>query len=59
MNESLSTVPVSGLKFLEVNRFIGFEHILADGAIGLGFGYTETDEEGSEPDTDFVEALVK
>jgi putative N-acetylmannosamine-6-phosphate epimerase len=35
------------------------ESILADGVIGLGFGYTETDQEDAEPDSDFVEALVK
>lgn len=44
---------------LNVNKFYGVENVLADGVIGLGFGYTETDEEDAEPDTDFVEALVK
>lgn len=32
--------------------------ILADGVIGFGFGYTETDEEKAQSNTDFVEKLV-
>jgi hypothetical protein len=31
---------------------------LADGALGLGFGYKETNEDKAQMDTDFVEKLV-
>lgn len=33
--------------------------ILADGVIGFGFSYTETDEERAKSDADFVEKLVQ
>jgi hypothetical protein len=67
-NETLDLVTISGLRMLNVRKFYGAENILSDGVIGLvhiiinkqkGFGFTETDDESGEPDTDFVEALVK
>ncbi|CAD8095823.1 unnamed protein product [Paramecium sonneborni] len=52
-------VNITSLEMLQVDYINSELPILADGVIGFGFGYTETQEEKAQSDTDFVEKLVK
>ncbi|CAD8192007.1 unnamed protein product [Paramecium pentaurelia] len=54
-----SLVSITGLQMLQVQLINNELPILADGVIGFGFGYTETDEERAKSDADFVEKLVQ
>ncbi|CAK87880.1 unnamed protein product (macronuclear) [Paramecium tetraurelia] len=54
-----SLVSITGLQMLQVQYINNELPILADGVIGFGFGYTETDDEKTKSDADFVEKLVQ
>lgn len=65
-SEELDPVTIKGLRMLNVKQLLGAYRYLADGVLGLvyrffsnkGFGFAETDEDDSEPDTDFLEKLI-
>lgn len=66
-HDMLDNVTIYNIRMMNVLQIYGAQRYLSDGSLGLviinlktqGFGYAETDDDGSEPDTDFLEKLIK